>query len=315
MAISSDNNKQNIEPSKSGKPSMQQYAFAYLRKELKIFPCCWPIFENGAPRCDCGQSHSGRDIGKVPIGELCPHGRNDYTQTTLGVKSYWKNKYINANIGMVTDDYPTLDIDKSTGGYESLAKFEAIFGKLPETRTHGTGGGGEHRIYKQPKNKIISNAKSFQKEYPGLEIKGKGGYILMPPSLHKSGNRYFVKINIPAIEFPSSLIELINSQKAQSNFISTAEVEAIPQGGQDIWLFSRARGYRARGDTEDIIFQKLKLDIIRCPQNPAEPFTDADLHRIAKSAAKSAAKYSIGEQQFKTNESDFDKWMRSSGSY
>ena len=51
-----------------------------------------------------------------------------------------------------------------------------------------TGGGGEHYYYRAPKGAAIRN--NVGKLGEGLDLRGVGGYVIAPPSLHISGHPY-----------------------------------------------------------------------------------------------------------------------------
>jgi hypothetical protein len=154
-----------------------------------LFPVCWFDQEG---ECSCGyrgkdnNSHMGRNVGKAPF---LPHGMKDATVTKMGVDEFLK-RYPNANWGGYIPGQLVLDVDVEYGGYESLAKLEADIGKLPETRTHVSGGGGLHIIFRLPEGLKLSASKL--KNYPGIDIK-INGYLVMPPSIHKSGGVYRVQ--------------------------------------------------------------------------------------------------------------------------
>lgn len=58
---------------------------------------------------------------------------------------------------------------------------------IPTTPTVKTGGGGYHYYFKHPQNGELKNLTRFRDL---MDFRGDGGYVLAPPSLHKSGNRY-----------------------------------------------------------------------------------------------------------------------------
>ncbi len=60
--------------------------------------------------------------------------------------------------------------------------------ELPVTVTVKSGGGGLHYYFKCPKDLIIKN--SVKKIREKIDMRAEGGYILVPPSTHLSGNRY-----------------------------------------------------------------------------------------------------------------------------
>ena len=78
-----------------------------------------------------------------------------------------------------------LDVDD--GGDENLSVLEAAHGKLPDTITAVTGGGGRHYVFKYPQGRSVPNKTKFA---PGLDTRSTGGLIVAAPSSHISGNRY-----------------------------------------------------------------------------------------------------------------------------
>jgi hypothetical protein len=59
---------------------------------------------------------------------------------------------------------------------------------LPPTLQAITGGGGFHLYFRAPEGVEIRN--SAGKLGAGVDVRGNGGYVLLPPSLHISGRRY-----------------------------------------------------------------------------------------------------------------------------
>jgi len=79
-----------------------------------------------------------------------------------------------------------LDIDLRHGGDAALAHLENEHGRLPTTVECRTGGGGRHLYFAHPgvltRNKVGLAS--------GVDLRGDGGYVVAPPSLHESGLRY-----------------------------------------------------------------------------------------------------------------------------
>src|SRR5438552_16201676 len=75
-----------------------------------------------------------------------------------------------------------LDVDGQDGS-ASLDALEKKYGPLPATVTFITGGGGLHLVFKDP-GYVIQNSTS--EISAGLDIRGKGGQIIAPPSKHYS---------------------------------------------------------------------------------------------------------------------------------
>lgn len=78
-----------------------------------------------------------------------------------------------------------LDID-GEAGKANLAKLEAEYGPLPKTAKSISGSGGAHYIFRTSRP-ILNTASAIA---PGIDIRGEGGQIIAPPSVHKTGNYY-----------------------------------------------------------------------------------------------------------------------------
>jgi hypothetical protein len=97
-----------------------------------------------------------------------------------------------ANIGIATGATAgliVLDEDPQKGGTESLAALEAKYGPLPSTVEALTGGDGRHLYLRHP-GPGMEVPSSVGKLGPGLDIRADGGYVIAPPSTHRSGRSY-----------------------------------------------------------------------------------------------------------------------------
>jgi hypothetical protein len=101
----------------------------------------------------------------------------------------WFERWPDANIGVVSGAVSgliILDIDPRHGGEESLARIEKRQGATPPTVESATGGGGRHLYFRHPGG-TVHNRVNLR---PGMDLRGDGGYVVAPPSLHPSGKRY-----------------------------------------------------------------------------------------------------------------------------
>lgn len=116
----------------------------------------------------------------------------DATIDLAQIDAWWADQP-EANIGAATGEpsrWAVVDVDPRAGGEDSLERLEAAVGHLPDTLTSFTGGGGLHLIYRHPGHKVKSRANAFAEDLPGLDVKGDGGYIVLPPSIHPTGAEY-----------------------------------------------------------------------------------------------------------------------------
>ena len=80
-----------------------------------------------------------------------------------------------------------MDIDPDHGGFKSLEELRAQIGEVRSTLSVTTGSGGVHFYFRSPRGVEVPSRVSVR---PGIDIRGQGGMVVAPPSLHKSGNRY-----------------------------------------------------------------------------------------------------------------------------
>jgi hypothetical protein len=128
-------------------------------------------------RCSCGQSDCPCP-GKHPVGRWMDYQNRLPLPSEVSV--WFKN--LSCNIGTITGQVSgiaVIDVD----GREGLNNLSSL--ELPSTLTANTGGGGLHLFYS-----ISGPVASRVKVLPGIDVRGDGGFVVLPPSLHNSGRRY-----------------------------------------------------------------------------------------------------------------------------
>jgi hypothetical protein len=101
----------------------------------------------------------------------------------------WFVRWPDLNLGIVTGAVAglvVLDVDPQHGGAESLAGLESRNGPLLPTIEAVTGGGGRHIYFRHPGG-TVHNLVGLA---PGIDLRGDGGYVVAPPSIHPSGQAY-----------------------------------------------------------------------------------------------------------------------------
>jgi hypothetical protein len=101
----------------------------------------------------------------------------------------WFRRWPDANIGVVSGEISNLivlDVDPKHGGDAALERFERRYGPVPATVEATTGGGGRHLYFAHPGGLVRNRAGLAQ----GIDLRGDGGYIVAPPSIHPSGAFY-----------------------------------------------------------------------------------------------------------------------------
>lgn len=182
-----------------------------MAKGWAVFPLHNPIITSIARKCSCKEGDKCGTIGKHPRTAT---GFKEATSTSEATVCNWWSRWPAANTGIATGSasgFVVLDIDPDKGGWESFQTITDEHGQLPDTVEVNTGGNGRHLYFKNPEKKIPN---STTKLGSGLDVRGDGGYVVAPPSLHKSGNRYSWREGcgpgeIEMAEMPEWLIEIL----------------------------------------------------------------------------------------------------------
>lgn len=139
-------------------------------------------------------------MSKQPLIKWTPF---QYSKASLDLVRSWWHRWPNANIGIVTGKISgivVVDLDaKAKDSLEELGR-QGRF--LSVTRAHDTAS-GQHWIYKHPGGELRNTTNL----YPGIDIRGDGGYIVAPPSTHASGVKYMVRHDTYIADMPKWLLE------------------------------------------------------------------------------------------------------------
>lgn len=181
----------------TGGPHPAAWARVYASRGWSVLPLHTPRAAATPAACSCGRRECAAP-GKHPRVRWerftgCP-------PTTAEVEA-WFRRWPDANVGVVTglvSGVVVLDVDPRNGGEESLAGLGE--GRLPPTASVRTGGGGRHLWFAAPEAPVASRPLA-----PGLELKGEGGLVVVPPSLHVSGERYSWVAQSPLAPLPPFL--------------------------------------------------------------------------------------------------------------
>ena len=231
-----------------------------------------------------------------------PLTRNGFKDATTDptIIATWQAQHPDCLWGMPTglaSGIVVLDVDVKNGapGDASLAKLQDELGKhLFSTRTHTTQSGGFHLLFIAPDNVTIRNSAS--KLGPGLDIRGEGGYVVVPPS-----EGYAVDRDLPFEEmavFPGVLIERLASASEGPSQRSQVDRDVkLKEGGRNEGLASIAGGLRNMGLGYESIRAILHLENKRLCK-PALP--DAEVDLIAHSYATYESGLKVADQ--------FDAW-------
>ena len=192
----------------------------------------------------------------------------------------WLSQFPDMNVGIVTGKASNIfivDIDQKNGGLETLEQLKKE-GFSFDTLCVKTGGGGYHFYYKCPGNKEIKNKTGILK---GIDIRGQGGFIVAPPSIHKSGNKYEFINNSPIIEMPNDLFKRILNNNKENTPFPTSNSLKIFEGERNNILFKRASLFHTTGIDKITAMQIIKKQNYDLCFPPLE---ETEIERIIQSA-------------------------------
>lgn len=180
-----------------------------------VFPVHLPIFNEAGDCTGCTCEHYRRSKqcernhpnlylgpnGKCAQPGKCPAVRwaDKSTIDPAQILKWWGHprRTVDVETGRPYAYIPNIAVDCGKSGLLALDAdtYKKTYGDLADlltwderqTVTAITGGGGEHLIYDR-QGKPYGNATRGLPS--GIDVRGAGGYIVVAPSLHKSGRRY-----------------------------------------------------------------------------------------------------------------------------
>lgn len=186
-------------------------ALSYAERGWQVLPLTW--IEDGA--CSCG-SIDCKSPGKHP---LTRDGARGASSGLAKVRGWWR-RWPKANIGIATgpgSELWVLDLDTPKDGEADGA--EALWRLQIEHGPHGgaevvTGGGGRHLYFAWPEDgEVGSRARVLELDgtKASADTRGAGGYVVAPPSGHRSGGVYAWMGDCPAelAQAPAWLVEAV----------------------------------------------------------------------------------------------------------
>jgi hypothetical protein len=268
--------------------SYLDWALRYAALGLPVVP----LYGIDGANCTCNKPCSSP--GKHPIPW---RGLNEASLDAGQIEKWW-TKWPAANLGVRTGgSVIVLDIDGEAGA-------ASIAGKVIQPTWMAKTGRGRHVWFRHPGGRVAN----FAHRLPGLDLRGDGGYVVVPPSVHVSGVGYVWLASpwdIELAEAPGWLLELIASSLAPKPSSSTlprhqsyptpdtatpdwaALLQGVPEGQRHDVAVRAAGHYLGIGiDPEEV--EAMLLDFAARCQPPHDP---QDVKRIVRDlAAKDAAK-------------------------
>ena len=210
---------------------------------------------------------------------LTRRGFHDATTNLEEIEQWW-DRHPDALIGMPTGDISGIvvldvDIKNEVDGTKALQKLEKKHGTLPETPISQTQSGGLHYHFMHPGIPIKNSASKLG---DGLDIRGDGGYIIVPPS---KGYMYVNEIQELA-EMPDWLLEATKKETKKDKPSSLPKTNQVTVGNRNSHLASLAGSLRHRGVEQNVILATLLAENDTFPQ----PLDQSEVEQIASSISR-----------------------------
>lgn len=239
--------------------------------------------------------HFAQDLGWAvfPVSEktkkpYTPHGCKDAKKDPQAIKAWWK-RHPNASIGIATGS-PShllvidLDIDENKGldGMRELREWEHDHKELPETVSAITGRGGSHLYFKYDGSEKYGNRAGI---LDGIDVRGDGGYVIAPPSLHPNGTEYQWE-NDPDDTKMSGITDTVK-EFLSIGHTATQETFKLPDkigaGKRNDTIYRLACSMQSKGASDEAILAACSSENkARC----TPPLTDDEVEKLVGSALK-----------------------------
>lgn len=180
----------------------------------------------------------------------------------------WWSRWPTANIGIATGAVSgglvviDLDVDKDKGidGRVTLREWEAEHEKLPNSTWLAiTGRGGYHYFYHD-----TSTVRNRTGIYEGIDIRGDGGYVVAPPSIHPNGNTYEWEQDpmlYPLAEASGAVFDfLVGPVMKDPETIPFEIPEQIPDGQRTTTMVKLVCSQQAKGLSDDAIMAAVRAE-------------------------------------------------------
>jgi len=212
--------------------------------------------------------------------------------TAVQARQWWTKQYPGCGISILTGQISgcvVLDLDLH-GADNGIKAAESLYGWEPEGPLVRTGGGGLHAYYRHPGGERFANATGI---IPGVDVRGDGGFVYAPPSIHKTGAVYTWEVDLiePADLplLPKWVIDAVRDRNsatraalAEMDPIENALQTGVDEGGRNDIAARLAGRYFGQGLTADAVMALLSGWNLRNRPPLAEKELEAIIESIGR---------------------------------
>lgn len=241
----------------------------------------WPVLPLHTP--DCGVCSCRRSDCASPGKHPRVHDGVLAATTRADLIRAWWRAWPHANVGIATGaTLVVLDVDGAMGR-------ESLRGRIvPPTPTVATGTGWH--AYFHTSAPLPSRVALL----PGVDVRGTGGYVVAPPSLHATGHRYaevvgleFAAIDLaPAPAWLTAVLQAPRTGHPPEHWRRLLR-DGVAEGRRNATLASIA-GHLLRRDVDPGVVAEIAAawNEVRC----RPPLADDEVERIVQSIARTEAR-------------------------
>ncbi len=213
-----------------------QIALSYAADGFAVFPVYEPERHHGGIICSCPAGDADmigdrkHSKGKHPRTH---NGVSDATTDVNQIKEWW-TKWPDASIGIATGSKSRIfvvDLDGAVGISSGLR----LGLSSPVTALTGN---GKQLFFADTEARLKNSVKKLA---PGMDTRGEGGYVVVPPSLHPNGKRYAWQSSplrrslLPPI--PMSLVNVIAGSSSVEKYLDgTVNPASTIRRKEDGWI-------------------------------------------------------------------------------
>lgn len=228
-------------------------------------------------------------VGRMTKKPLTPHGCKDAKKAIGPIQAWWK-KWPDASIGVATGSLSNLVVidedvseDRGIDGIRSVRDWERENGELPETSMAITGRGGYHLYYRYSGSDIKNRAGLLE----GVDVRGEGGYVIAPPSVHPNGTEYqweYDPDEIPIADLNDQVLKFLKINDGKDHFEKSFDLpDKIENGSRNDTLYRLACSLQAQGLPDTAISASVHAcNKERC----SDPLPDKEIDILVASALR-----------------------------
>lgn len=270
-------------------------ALSYCARGWRVLPV-WPVGSawtrpvGAAFVCLCREGRACAWPGKHPA---CSGGAADATADAARVAAFWgafrARYHCDPSVGVATGHgLVVVDVDRRHLGHETWSRLLEGRAARPDTVTALTPGGVH--LYFSAASSVPS---SVGRLGPGVDVRGRGGFVVAPPSSHASGRAYGWEASsdpddgAEVAALPSWLLSLCllpaEGDSRGASLRAGLAPGSVGAGARNDTLARVACSLRGRGlDMEELTEELRRINADAC----AEPLSPREVWQIARGVVR-----------------------------